>query len=210
MCSHCRHSLLLVNHSYTPHMDLVLPPTSAFSSSTYPVFTTIDCTWQYILDRVVNPSPLWSSYSPSSLGDYADVKSIWQAWNKGEYIKDVGHKPALRLIDARWGNLESQETHKRKYPSWRPQNNNKVCAYSIYIHRNLINLNCRPARYGQIFFSLFTTSTQESSLDIALAKRSHILKIWEAQKTWASSIRFCNPRKGNGQRTMKSFKTDVK
>jgi hypothetical protein len=42
---------------HTSH-DLVLPPTSAFSSSTYPMFTTIDCTWQYILDRVVNPSPL--------------------------------------------------------------------------------------------------------------------------------------------------------
>lgn len=92
------------------------------SLNVYPVFTTVDCTWQYLLDKVVNPSPspLWSSYSPGSLGDYADIKSIWQAWDEGEYIKDVGCKPALRLIDARWGNLESQETHKRKYPSWRP------------------------------------------------------------------------------------------
>jgi hypothetical protein len=122
-------SLALVHTSH----DLVLPPTSAFLSSTYPVFTTVDCTWQYILDRVVNPSPLWSSYSPGSLGDYSDVKLIWQAWDEGEYIKDVGRKPALRLIDTRWGNLPSQETHKRKYPSWRPRNDNKVCAYSILI-----------------------------------------------------------------------------
>ena len=49
------------------------------------------------------------------------------------YIKNVGHKPALRLIDVRWGNLESQETHKHKFPSWRPQNDNKVCGYSFFI-----------------------------------------------------------------------------
>jgi hypothetical protein len=159
---------------HTSH-DLVLPPTSAFLSSTYPVFTTVDCTWQYILDRVVNPSPLWFSYSPGSLGDFADVKSIWQAWDEGEYIKDIGRKPALRLIDTRWGNLESQETHKRKYPSWRPRNDNKVCAYSIFIHGNFTG--SRPARYGQIFIFLFTGSMRESSLDIALVKRSHTLKV---------------------------------
>lgn len=116
---------------HTSH-DLILPPASAFSSSTYPIFTTVECTWQYILDMVINPSPLWSSYAPGSLGDYADVKSIWQAWDEGTYIKDVGHKPALRLIDARWGNLESQETHKRKFPSWRPRNDNKVCSVCFY------------------------------------------------------------------------------
>ncbi len=124
---------------HTSH-DLVLPSASAFSSSTYPVFTTIDCTWQYVLDKVVNPSPLWSSYAPCSLGDYADVKSIWQAWDEGTYIKNVGRKPAFRLIDARWGNLESHETHKRKFPSWRPRNDNKVCAYSFVIHGNLADL----------------------------------------------------------------------
>lgn len=164
---------------HTSH-DLILPPSSAFSSSTYPVFTTVDCTWQYILDRVVNPSALWFSYSPGSLGDHADVKSIWQAWDEGEYIKDIGHKPPLRLIDARWGNLESQETHKRKFPSWRPRNDNKVCAFLNFIQGNLTS--CRPAKYGQIFIFLFTASTQESSPDTALVKRSLTLKIREAQK----------------------------
>ena len=48
--------------------------------------------------------------------------SIWQVWDEGAYVKDVGCKPALRLIDERWGKLESQETHKHKYPSWRPRN----------------------------------------------------------------------------------------
>ncbi len=116
----------------TPH-DLVLPPAAAFSMSaqTYPVFTTVDCTWQYILDRVINPSALWSSYAPGSLGNYPDIKSIWQTWDEGAYIENVGRKPAVRLIDARWGNLESQETHKRKYSSWRPRNDTKVSAYLI-------------------------------------------------------------------------------
>ena len=114
--------------------DLILPPAAAFSASApmYPVFMNVDCTWQYILDRVVNPSALWSSYAPSSLGDYPDIKSIWQAWDEGVYIENVGHKPAVCLTDARWGNLESQETHKRKYSSWRPRNDTKVSAYPIF------------------------------------------------------------------------------
>ena len=116
---------------HTSH-DLILPAASAFSSSTYPHFTTVECTWQYVLDKVVNPSVLWSLYAPGSLGEYADIKSIWQTWDEGTYIKDVGRKPALRLIDARWGNLESQETHKRKFPSWRPRNDNKVC-FAFYL-----------------------------------------------------------------------------
>lgn len=111
---------------HTSH-DLILPPTSAFSPSTYPLFTTVDCTWQYIFARITSPPELWLVYTPGSLGQYADIKSLWQEWEEGAYVKDIGRKPALRLIDARWGNLESQETHKRKLPSWRPRNDTKVC-----------------------------------------------------------------------------------
>jgi hypothetical protein len=114
---------------HTAH-DLILPPASAFFSSTYPTFSTVDCSWQYLLDKVMNPSCLWLTYAPGSLGDYEDVKSLWQTWDEGAYVKDIGRKPAMRLIDARWGNLESKETHKRKYPSWRPRNDNKVCLAS--------------------------------------------------------------------------------
>ena len=137
---------------HTPH-DLVLPPASAFLSSAYPIFTTVECTWQYVLDRVVNPSPLWSSYAPGSLGDYADIKSIWQAWDEGTYIKDVGRKPALRLIDARWGNLESQETHKRKFPSWRPRNDNKVCmSIFSYLHGIVLSFILGPQDMVEFLF----------------------------------------------------------
>ena len=136
---------------HTPH-DLVLPPASAFLSSTYPIFTTVNCTWQYLLDQVINPSPLWSSYAPGSLGDYADIKSIWQAWDEGTYIKNVGCKLALRLIDARWGNLKSQETHKRKFPSWRPQNDNKVCGYSFFIFMEVLSFIIGPQDMVQFLF----------------------------------------------------------
>jgi hypothetical protein len=92
----------------------------------YPPFTTRDCTWQYIFDRITNPSDLWVLYAPRGLGDYPDVKSLWQAWDKGTFVDDVGRKPALQLIDARWGNLKSQETNRKRFPSWRPANNEKV------------------------------------------------------------------------------------
>jgi hypothetical protein len=111
--------------------DLILPLCSAFASAIYPPFTTRDCTWQYIFDRITNPANLWLSYAPGSLGDYPDIKSLWQAWDEGTFVIDVGRTPALRLIDARWGNLKSQETHRGRFPSWRPTNNEKVCTSSL-------------------------------------------------------------------------------
>ena len=70
--------------------DLILPPCNAFASAIYPPFTTRDCTWQYIFDRIINPSSLWLSYTPGSLGDYPDIKSLWQAWDEGTFVIDVG------------------------------------------------------------------------------------------------------------------------
>ncbi|KAF8802303.1 hypothetical protein BYT27DRAFT_7112872 [Phlegmacium glaucopus] len=63
--------------------DLILPPRSAFASSIYPPFTTSDCTWQYVFDRITNPADMWLTYAPGSLGDYPDIKSLWQAWDEG-------------------------------------------------------------------------------------------------------------------------------
>ena len=159
----------------TPH-DLILPPATAFSSSAYPIFTTSDCTWQYILDRVVNPSTLWSSYAPGSLGEYPDVKSIWQAWDEGAYIKGVGCKPAVRLVDVRWGNLESQETGKRKYSSWRPRNDNKVWAYPMFSAGKTHCSPNRPARRGPTFTSSSIALTRGSNPDRAPPKRSSTLR----------------------------------
>ena len=88
--------------------DLILPPCGAFASALYPPFTTRDCTWQYTFDRITDPSSLWLSYAPGSLGDYPNIKTLWQAWDEGTFVVDVGRKPALRLIDARWGNLKAK------------------------------------------------------------------------------------------------------
>ena len=54
---------------------------------------------------------------------------------------------------------------------------------------------------GMVKFLLLSALPRESSPDIALVKQSHTLRIWEAQKAWASSIRLCNQRKENGQQT---------
>ncbi|PPR08000.1 hypothetical protein CVT24_003747 [Panaeolus cyanescens] len=108
--------------------DLILPPCTAFDQSRYPQFTTRTCTWQHILDAVSNPVELWATYEPGSLGEYRDIKSLWQAWDEGTFVPNVGHKPALRLIDARWGDLRNQKTNKKKFPAWRPRNNDNARA----------------------------------------------------------------------------------
>ena len=138
--------------------DLILPPCSAFASAIYPPFTTHNCTWQYIFDRITNPSKLWLSYAPGSLGDYPDIKSLWQAWDEGTFVVDVGRTPALRLVDARWGNLKSQETHRGRFPSWRPTNNEKVrtSSYKLFRVIGFSHIIHRLARSGRISFFLFT------------------------------------------------------
>ncbi|PPQ83254.1 hypothetical protein CVT24_001164 [Panaeolus cyanescens] len=110
---------------HTQH-DLILPPCTAFNQSHYPQFTTHNCTWQHILDAVSNPVELWAAYEPGSLGEYRDIKSLWQAWDEGTFVPNVGHKPALRLIDSRWGDLKNQKTNKKKFPAWRPRNNDNA------------------------------------------------------------------------------------
>lgn len=94
------------------------------------------CTWQHVLDQVVNPSALWSGYEPGNLGHYLDIKSLWQAWEEGTYVTNIGRKPALQMIDAKWGNLESQDTGRRKLPSWRPRNDGMVCLCFLAIQAN--------------------------------------------------------------------------
>ena len=132
--------------------DLILPPCSAFASANYPPFTTRDCTWQYIFDRIINPSNLWLSYAPGSLGDYPDIKSLWQAWDEGTFVNDVGRTPALRLIDARWGNLKSQETRRGKFPSWRPTNDEKVSTSSYKLSNWFCSHNLQARKIWSNFY----------------------------------------------------------
>jgi hypothetical protein len=100
--------------------DLILPSPGAFSlpnsslSPTFPQFHTSNYTWNHVLSLVVQPSLLWTCYTPKSLGDYPDIKSLWEAWEEGMMIKGVGCTPPIRLVDERWG------TQKGHRASWRP------------------------------------------------------------------------------------------
>jgi hypothetical protein len=109
--------------------DPILPPQTAFPNGTFPKFTSRNCTWQYILEKVVNLTVLWDSYAPQSLGFYSDIKMLWQWWDKGSFVEGVGRLPALCLIEARWGILKNQATNKGKFPAWRPRNNALVSKY---------------------------------------------------------------------------------
>jgi hypothetical protein len=69
--------------------DLILPPPEAFSPpntpapSAYPPFHTQNCTWNSVLSLVQQPHLLWTVYTPKNLGEHANIKSPWQAWEKG-------------------------------------------------------------------------------------------------------------------------------
>jgi hypothetical protein len=85
--------------------DLILPPPEAFSppntliSPAYPTFHTQSCTWNSVLSLVEQPPLLWTVYAPKNLGDYADIKSLWQAWEEGMTVEGVGCTPPLWVID---------------------------------------------------------------------------------------------------------------
>jgi hypothetical protein len=102
--------------------DLILPPSEAFSlpGHTYPTFHTQNCTWNSVLSLVQQAPLLWTVYAPKRLGEYADIKSLWQAWEEGMTVEGVGCTPPLRLIDERWGSRRGHRT------DWRPRNNENV------------------------------------------------------------------------------------
>ncbi|KAI5822688.1 hypothetical protein K523DRAFT_256545 [Schizophyllum commune Tattone D] len=98
-------------------------PSADPAQAIYPQFTTSTCTWAAIFDKVQNPVALWGTYAPKGLGGYATVAELWEHWNEGRYIPNVGRLPAIRLIEERWGNLKNTTTGKGKQPAWRPSNN---------------------------------------------------------------------------------------
>jgi hypothetical protein len=62
---------------------------------------------------------------------FPSIMSLWQCWDEGAYIMDVGQAPALRLINARWGSLKNQETKKGRLAAWRPRNDEKVALLKL-------------------------------------------------------------------------------
>ncbi|KAF8230613.1 hypothetical protein L208DRAFT_1281176 [Tricholoma matsutake] len=101
--------------------DIILPPPEAFSplntsvSPTYPAFHTQNCTWNAVLSLVQQLHLLWTGYALKNLGEYADIKSLWQAWEEGMSVEGIGCMPPLRVIDEHWGSCKGHRA------VWRPQ-----------------------------------------------------------------------------------------
>jgi len=168
--------------------DLILPVASAFDSQAYPIFTTTKCTWQYVFENVTNPSELWLSYAPGNLGDYADIKSIWEAWDEGTFVTSIGRKAPIRLIDARWGNLKNEETHRKKYASWRRNLDTTVCVFQRqFLLIVFFDSDSRDERCGLISFSLSSVSRIGEGRDTAHPMLFFILRISEKVDLWVNS-----------------------
>lgn len=163
--------------------DKILPPHTAFPGSLYPSFTTINCTWQYTLKTISNPSTLWDLYAPANLGEYPTVAALWEAWDEGSYVSGVGRKVAIRLIEERWGNLKNEKTNTGRLPAWRPHNDPKVsfAPYPCFQTTNYCYI--RRAKFGLISISSFAVSKISSEPGIALIKQSSISKIYARKET---------------------------
>jgi hypothetical protein len=179
-------TVLSLTAQRSPH-DLILPPRTAFSSYNYPCFTFKTCTWQFIFENVSEPSALWISYAPESLGNYLDIKSLWQAWDEGTYVLKIGRKPALRLIDGRWGNIKNQNNHGR-LPSWRPRNDEKVFYFYNSICIQNLNEFHRLENCGLIFTFSSSGSRRLFTAGRALMRQLQHLIICEKVKLSANSI----------------------
>ena len=94
----------------------------------YPIFKTNHCTWQAIFSMIACPELLWDCWAPKSLGSYTSIKLLWKAWEEGESVEGIRHRPPLRLIDSEWGWRKDQRTGKGKLPAWQPHNNEQVSA----------------------------------------------------------------------------------
>ncbi len=136
--------------------DLMIPSPTAYTPQVLPTFKRSETNWQSIFSKVTNPVQLWDCYAPRSLGDYPDVKTIWQSWSEGTVLDDIGRLPPLRLIENKWGSLKNGTTGKGRLPSWRPRNDAKVRCYEIPF-RSIIALTRslpRPEKSGATIISL--------------------------------------------------------
>ncbi|PBK79151.1 hypothetical protein ARMGADRAFT_951218, partial [Armillaria gallica] len=95
--------------------------------ATYPSFHPTQATWQAVFMVVVQPMAIWTVYAPKSLGGYCTVCELWQSWDEGTIIEDVGCLPPIRIIDEKWGNLKNKQTGTGgKFPLWRPRNDDQA------------------------------------------------------------------------------------
>ncbi|KAF8480487.1 hypothetical protein DFH94DRAFT_631092 [Russula ochroleuca] len=110
--------------------DLIIPDPIAFcdimstSPPSYPPFTAMNCLWQVMFTHIRQPQHLWSCWGPKNLGDYPSIEMLWQAWDEGSFVSEVGHQPPLRLVEKQWGHQEDQRTGKGQLQVWRPHKDN--------------------------------------------------------------------------------------
>jgi hypothetical protein len=120
--------------------DLIIPDPIAFcdimstSPPSYPPFTAMNCLWQVMFTHIRQPQHLWSCWGPKNLGDYPSIEMLWQAWDEGSFVSEVGHQPPLRLVEKQWGHQEDQRTGKGQLQVWRPHKDNTVMFSLWQIH----------------------------------------------------------------------------
>jgi hypothetical protein len=163
---------------------MILPEPAAFcdamsmSVSQYPAFTSRNCSWTSLFAMVKQPSLLWKSWRPESLGNYQNIKLLWQAWDEGTLIEGVGRKPPLRLVDKEWGSQKHQQTSKGRLPSWRPHQNVSVSTFIQQIDFSLNSLAQARQTWSQFQFFI-------KRMDQALASgstASEALQDFESQR----------------------------
>lgn len=110
---------------YTP-FNMILPEPVAccdqmdMTVDQYPTFTSCNCNWTSIFAIIKQPALLWRVWWPESLGNYQNIKHLWQAWDEGAFVERVGHRPPLQLVDKEWGLQKHQLMLKGHLPSWQP------------------------------------------------------------------------------------------
>lgn len=126
-------SLPTLTQSRSSH-DLIIPAPAAYSPHALPTFQKSEINWHSVFSRVTDPVRLWDCYAPRSLGDYSDVRSIWQSWSEGIILDGIGRLPPLQLIEKMWGSLKNSTTGKGRLPSWRPHNDAKAWFHILIFH----------------------------------------------------------------------------
>ncbi|KAF9559208.1 hypothetical protein CPC08DRAFT_751027 [Agrocybe pediades] len=109
------------------HVDLVLPPSEAFSERDGlqmifpPLFGQHSITWDQVFNLVKRPEFLWSCWGPSKTLDKYTLEEQWAAYISGECVFDdegnqTGVKPPLREVEERWQARWRKDKGARK--SW--------------------------------------------------------------------------------------------
>lgn len=103
--------------------DILIPPPAAFGSNAtvYPpdvikVLTAPSLDWNALLAQVIDPEHLMI-YFPPSVGSFASITSVMEAWDRG-YVKDGIRGAPVGLVEDLFGS--SKRVGSLIRPAWRP------------------------------------------------------------------------------------------